>query len=265
MSNQSRISNINYSRYSQFSLFQKYNNKNTISDVNNFIESASKARNNLYLGRTGYGGSSWQPTYGESASIEWPIPLISLKDLRCSNQNQRFQNPELVPIPRLINRRAFGNYVVVPVDESKSFPQLFTTSGITPYLLPKQPLTPVEAGSLTPFRKAFNAGDPFNRFNVFPSNQVYVNKNGQSIGLGPSNQVQSSRRASNQAAASTSGNGRKVEYNGSAYTGNTKWVYDGSDYVTYLKLKAQNNNYNDPSYGGDRHYAAQSVLKRVRH
>ena len=157
MSNQSRISNINYSRYSQFSLFQKYNNKNTISDVNNFIESASKARNNLYLGRTGYGGSSWQPTYGESASIEWPIPLISLKDLRCSNQNQRFQNPELVPIPRLINRRAFGNYVVVPVDESKSFPQLFTTSGITPYLLPKQPLTPVEAGSLTPFRKAFNA------------------------------------------------------------------------------------------------------------
>ena len=135
MSNQNRISNISNSRYSQFSLFQQYNNKNTLNDVNNFIETASKARNSLYLGRTGYGGSAWQPTPGNSASIEWPIPLINLKDLRCSTQNRRFQNPELVPIPRLINRRAFGNYVVVPVDANKSFPQLFTTSGMSPIFI----------------------------------------------------------------------------------------------------------------------------------
>jgi hypothetical protein len=32
---------------------------------------------------------------------------------------------------------------------------------------------------------------------------------------------------------------------------NTKFVYDSSDYITYLKQKAINNNYNDLTYGGD--------------
>ncbi len=32
---------------------------------------------------------------------------------------------------------------------------------------------------------------------------------------------------------------------------NVKFVYDSSDYVTYLKQKAVNKNYNDLTYGGD--------------
>lgn len=265
MSNLQLINNLQRTRYSQYKSFNVYNGQNTINDVNNFINMATNTRNNLFLGRTGYGGSAYKTTDGQVPTIEWPIPLISLSTLRCTSQNRRFQNPELVPIPRYINRRAFGNYVINNNSTGKNYPQLFTANSYEKLQLPQEPVTPTELGSLTPFRKAFNAGDPFNRFNVYPSEQIYINKNGYAKGITPANQVQGSRRASNQAAASTAGSGRKLQYNGSAYSGNTKWVYDGSDYVTYLKLKAQNNNYNDPSYGGDRHYSAQSVLARVRH
>lgn len=45
---------------------------------------------------------------------------------------------------------------------------------------------------------------------------------------------------------------------------NVKYVYDSSDYVTYLKQKAVNKNYNDLSYGGDQSNASQSKLKAIR-
>lgn len=265
MVNFTLINNLEKTRYSQYKNFNQYKGQNTINDVNNFINMARDKRNNLFLGRTGYGGSAYKTTDGQVPSIEWPIPLIDLRSLTCSSQNRRFQYPELVPIPRYINRRAFGNYVINDTSTGKVYPQLFTAKDYEKLSLPNKPLTPSELGSLTPFRRAFNAGDPFNRFNVYPSEEIYLNKNGYATSITPANQVQGSRRASNQAAASTAGSGRKLQENGSAYSGNTKWVYDGSDYVRYLKLKAQNNNYNDPSYGGDRHYSSQSVLARVRH
>lgn len=234
------------------------------SDVESVYNDLVFKLGNLALGRIGQGASGFKLNNGFVPPIEWPIPLINIKSLKCSNQNRRFQYPELVPIPRSINRRAFGNYYIVKDD--KFYPQLFQFPKKKKLLtLPNKPLTPESLGSLTPFRRAFNAGDPFNRFNVYPSDQIYINKNGLATSISPANQVQGSRRASNQAAASTAGSGRRVQNNGSAYSGNTKWVYDGSDYVRYLKLKAQNNNYNDPSYGGDRYNASQSVLARVRH
>lgn len=45
---------------------------------------------------------------------------------------------------------------------------------------------------------------------------------------------------------------------------NTKYVYDSSDYVTYLKQKAVNKNYNDLTYGGDQSHASQSALRAIR-
>ena len=45
---------------------------------------------------------------------------------------------------------------------------------------------------------------------------------------------------------------------------NVKWVYDSSDYITYLKQKAINKNYNDLSYGGDDSNASQSVFRAIR-
>jgi hypothetical protein len=45
---------------------------------------------------------------------------------------------------------------------------------------------------------------------------------------------------------------------------NVKYVYDSSDYVTYLKQKAVNKNYNDLTYGGDQSNASQSAMRAIR-
>jgi hypothetical protein len=45
---------------------------------------------------------------------------------------------------------------------------------------------------------------------------------------------------------------------------NTKWVYDSSDYVTYLKQKAINKNYNDLSYAGNKYSGSQSAYRAAR-
>ena len=45
---------------------------------------------------------------------------------------------------------------------------------------------------------------------------------------------------------------------------NVKYVYDSSDYITFLKQQAVNKNYNDLSYGGDQSKASQSALRAIR-
>ena len=45
---------------------------------------------------------------------------------------------------------------------------------------------------------------------------------------------------------------------------NVKYVYDSSDYVTYLKQKAVNKNYNDFSNGGDDYRSSQSAQRAIR-
>jgi hypothetical protein len=45
---------------------------------------------------------------------------------------------------------------------------------------------------------------------------------------------------------------------------NVKWVYDGSDYTTYLKQKAMNQNYNDRSFGGDDSSTSQSAIRAIK-
>ena len=47
-------------------------------------------------------------------------------------------------------------------------------------------------------------------------------------------------------------------------TCNVKYVYDISEYVTYLKQKAVNKNYNDLTYGGDQYNASQSAQRAIR-
>jgi len=44
---------------------------------------------------------------------------------------------------------------------------------------------------------------------------------------------------------------------------NSKFVYDSSDYVTYVRHRAENRNYGDTSFGGNDHSAAQSALRSV--
>lgn len=45
---------------------------------------------------------------------------------------------------------------------------------------------------------------------------------------------------------------------------NVKYVYDSSDYNTYLKQKAIAKNYNDPSNGGDNNNGSQVAWKAIR-
>jgi hypothetical protein len=45
---------------------------------------------------------------------------------------------------------------------------------------------------------------------------------------------------------------------------NVKYVYDSSDYTTYLKQKAVNKNYNDLTYGGDDSHSSQSAYRAIR-
>jgi hypothetical protein len=47
-------------------------------------------------------------------------------------------------------------------------------------------------------------------------------------------------------------------------TCNIKWVYDSSDYTTYLKQRAINKNYNDFTFGGDQSNASQSAIRASR-
>lgn len=178
---------------------------------------------------------------------------------RCSNKNHNRKPPACQaiigstnlrwkdgPNERAIDRRqlrkAFGNYWInginIPALNNTNIAQLSN-----------------KKLSLTPFRRAMNAGDPFNTVNMLPDSRVPRNT--------PSNQVQGSRRATNQAAASTAGNGLKTTIGGSAYTGNPKRVYDSSDYIRYKKLLAKNNNYNDPTFGGDDNFASQVLRSRV--
>jgi len=44
---------------------------------------------------------------------------------------------------------------------------------------------------------------------------------------------------------------------------NAKYVYDSSNYTTYLRQKASVRNYNDKNFGGNDNNASQSVFRRV--
>jgi hypothetical protein len=47
-------------------------------------------------------------------------------------------------------------------------------------------------------------------------------------------------------------------------TCNGKFVYDSSDYTTYLKQKAVNKNYNDLTYGGNDSHTSQSAIRAAK-
>lgn len=45
---------------------------------------------------------------------------------------------------------------------------------------------------------------------------------------------------------------------------NVKYVYDGSDYTTYMRQRAINKNYNDRSFGGNDSSGAQVAMRSIR-
>ena len=103
---------------------------------------------------------------------------------------------------------------------------------------------------ITPFRAVNNAGDILSR---------------QNYSCGGSCQTSQSRPGlkglkGSMGAIHSACDGTTVP----PATCNSKYVYDSSDYVTYLKQKAHSQNYNDLSFGGDNNSASQSALRFVR-
>jgi hypothetical protein len=108
---------------------------------------------------------------------------------------------------------------------------------------------PGSPSAITPFRRYFNAGDSAGTTNSGPSERL-----GR-----PINQVGSSSMVSRLHAQYGGTNA------GSAfYTGNQRFVYDGSDYVKFKKLLAVNKTYNDSSFGGASASTVSQALNRVR-
>lgn len=100
----------------------------------------------------------------------------------------------------------------------------------------------------TPFRTVMNAGD----INGTVNKSVDVNALPK-----PANQV----RVKNLSGWKLSAGSVQTQSSGAFYSGNPKFVYDSTDYVRFKKLQAINRNYNDPTFGGDDHYASQVALK----
>ena len=108
----------------------------------------------------------------------------------------------------------------------------------------------------TPFRTAMNAGDINGAGNCssgVPAHKDILPKPANQVKVGPS--VLHGWQLS-------AGSNQTVD-NGSYYTGNPRFVYDGSDYVRFKKLQAINRNYNDPTFGGNDHDAQQQAYRRT--
>lgn len=120
------------------------------------------------------------------------------------------------------------------------------------YSFLKKPMT-------TPFRVLNNAGDQLDR----KSYSCSKNSIGQSK---PNLHGLKSRYGggSNTCIPSIVTNILQLNPTIPAANCNNKYVYDGSDFITYKKKLAILKTYNDKNAGGDNHNASQSVLKAVR-
>ena len=100
---------------------------------------------------------------------------------------------------------------------------------------------------ITPFRAVNNAGDILSR---------------QNYSCGGPSQTPSSRpglRGLKLGSIFSVCDGTNVEVT----TCNPKYVYDSSNYTTYLKQRANNRNYSDSSFGGNDSNSSQSALRSV--
>lgn len=112
----------------------------------------------------------------------------------------------------------------------------------------------------TPFRAVNNAGDLLSRLNYScgGSCQSFQSRPGLRGLKNHFGAVQSS------CTPSAAYNSLQLINNIPASACNVKFVYDSSDYITYLKQQAVNKNYNDLSYGGDQSHSSQSAIRAIR-
>jgi hypothetical protein len=112
----------------------------------------------------------------------------------------------------------------------------------------------------TPFRAVNNAGDLLSRenFSCGGSCQSFQSRpglRGLKVRFGAT---------SISCTPSAAYNSLQLNTNIPSATCNVKFVYDSSDYTTYLKQRAVVRNYNDLTYGGDQSHASQVASKAIR-
>jgi hypothetical protein len=78
------------------------------------------------------------------------------------------------------------------------------------------------------------------------------------------NQITGTNRSLGFQNAKAMSGGVKRVLDGAQWTGNAKYVYDSSDYIRFKKLQANNRNYNNRSFGGDKSNASYVPLNAVR-
>ena len=112
----------------------------------------------------------------------------------------------------------------------------------------------------TPFRAVNNAGDLLSRENFSCGGSC------QSFQSRPGLRGLRQRFGSIQSTCvpSAAYNSLQLINNVPAAACNVKYVYDSSDYITYLKQRAINKNYNDLSFGGDDSNTSQSAQRAIR-
>ncbi len=112
----------------------------------------------------------------------------------------------------------------------------------------------------TPFRAVNNAGDLLSRENYSCGGSC------QSFQSRPGLRGLRTRFGSVSVSCvpSAAYNSLQLINNVPAAACNVKYVYDSSDYITYLKQRAINKNYNDLSYGGDDYKGSQSAQRAIR-
>jgi hypothetical protein len=112
----------------------------------------------------------------------------------------------------------------------------------------------------TPFRAVNNAGDLLSRLNYSCGGtcQSFQSRPGLRGLKNHFGAIQSS------CLPSAAYNSLQLLNNIPAAACNVKYVYDSSDYVTYLKQRAVNKNYNDLTYGGDQSNTSQSAIRAIR-
>ena len=117
----------------------------------------------------------------------------------------------------------------------------------------KRPIT-------TPFRAVNNSGDLLSRSNYSCGGSCQTFQSRPNMrGL-----RQRFGAISDACVPSAAYNSLQLLTNIPASACNVKYVYDSSDYITYLKQRAVVKNYNDLTYGGDDSNASQSAIRAIR-
>jgi hypothetical protein len=158
--------------------------------------------------------------------------------------------------------RGYMPQTLVDVDkEYSNFEQIrFTLKNAWNTTYPSQLLRSNKKSIITPFRAVTNSGDLLSReyYSCGGSCQSFQSRPGM-FGLN-----QRFGANSNSCIPGVIYSSYQLDPTIPAGTCNGKYVYDSSDYTTYLKQRAVNKNFNDLSYGGNESSTSQSSLRAIK-